>query len=42
MAKQLAEQAYDTFHANEIKHNDQRLSDFDKVIDQLPKGIGKK
>ena len=42
MAKQLAEQAYDAFHANEIKHNDQLLSDFDKVIDQLPKERAKK
>ncbi len=39
---QLAEQAYHTFHANEIKHNDQRLSDFDIAIDQLPKGRGNK
>ena len=42
MAKQLAEQAYDAFHANEIKHYDQLLSDFDKVIDQLPKERAKK
>ena len=42
MAKQLAEKAYDTFHVQQIKHNDQRLSDFDKAIDQLPKGRGNK
>ncbi|WP_100550899.1 virulence RhuM family protein [Caedibacter taeniospiralis] len=42
MAKQLAEQAYDTFHAKQIKHDDQLLSDFDKVIDQLPKVKAKK
>lgn len=36
------DQSYDTFHANEIKHSDQSLSDFDKAIDQLPKGRGNK
>jgi len=44
LAKQIAEQAYDKFHALQIKQADQQDGDFEKVIKQLvnPKKISRK
>ena len=35
MAKQLAEDEYDTFHTRRLKTSDEQLSDFDKAVKQI-------